>query len=141
MKLSEAILRGCESGPKAKGDLRDRDGGLCAFGAALVAETGSAKWGARCGCGHIGDDCPEGLCPVDSFTDNLGWLRIETKVTHPVTGLPDTLGYVVIDLNNNHDWSREAIAMWVETVEKAMEAEKPEPAAEVKAEVPTKCTV
>jgi hypothetical protein len=37
------------------------------------------------------------------------------------------LGCVAVHLNDNHRWTREQIADWVETIEKRLEAEGPEP--------------
>ena len=45
---------------------------------------------------------------------SLPWVGM--KVIHPVTKIEKDLMQVVIDLNDQHEWTREAIADWVETL-------------------------
>lgn len=42
---------------------------------------------------------------------------IKEKVTHPETGGRDTLERVIISLNDQHGWSRERVADWLETLD------------------------
>jgi hypothetical protein len=42
---------------------------------------------------------------------------VSEKVTHPVTGDVYRLSTVIMDLNDNHRWTREQIADWLETLD------------------------
>lgn len=120
MKLSEAIRLGAMLRPQTSGALfyRLRDGsgiGSCALGAAAEA---------------LGAEAAIGITSernADAFLDRQFRAFMRTKLTCPcadpnlcwAAGHQQELGVVIVTLNDMHKWSRERIADWVETVEKA----------------------
>ena len=111
MKLSEAIRLGAMLRPQAFGDYTDGVG-TCAIGAACEA------YGV----------------PLNADTELLPWselLEATDVATCPVCGVSgpfesDEAFYGLIPhLNDDHRWAREAIADWVETIERAQEPHVP----------------
>lgn len=112
MKLSEAIRDGAKMCPQAFGTTEDGSGGRCALGAAMLS---------------MG-------CLIHKLESHFPDLR--TTVKNPcecvqagarLVGLEDiyndnSLAVVIAHLNDQHKWSREAIAEWVEVAEKQLEA-------------------
>jgi hypothetical protein len=103
--LSQAILKGCEMSPEQDfGTYCERRGDLmatCAFGAAAIAQTGlttSAEEIAEAACQLI-----RGL-PKDHSGCPVGCRM----------GEDDCLYYVVTHLNDDHRWTREQIAAWLD---------------------------
>ena len=108
MTLSEAIRLGTMCGPQIFGDTWGKDGtGGCAMGAALYA---------------IGE--PRGACYSRVLQH---WPITGNYVTHPVSGQIMLVMSAIRLLNDEHHWTREQIADWVETVE-GVTAEQVEPA-------------
>jgi hypothetical protein len=100
VRLSEAIRLGAMIRPQAV-FLYFRDGNSCALGAALEA-TGIAY-----------DD-------VEFANDDLRmrWLWVfTTQAACPVCQVGARVRQVIPHLNNEHRWTREQIADWVESVE------------------------
>lgn len=94
MKLSEAIRLGATLRPQVRGVTRNARGS-CALGAALEA---------------IGVD--------GTYTDVLDHFPISRRyVACPVDYVEHVLVGVIRMLNDDHGWSRERIADWVETFE------------------------
>lgn len=123
MKLSEAIRLGAMLRPQAFGTLFDlKSGTSCALGAACEAigildttqrnaYTVDARAKARAA-GWMWARA-DSLCPLcDS-----AWLPT-TNHNHDVQG-------VIVHLNNDHHWTREQIADWVEVVEAAQDSAQP----------------
>ena len=100
MKLSEAIRLGAMVGPQVT-DGRTYDGdGSCALGAAMIAT------------GHRGE-CY--ALVLDYFTLS------QSLVEQPVTREQMMALSAVRELNDRHRWTREQIADWVDTIERAQE--------------------
>lgn len=96
MKLSQAIRRGCRQTHQIKAQFTDGEGGACAFGAAMIG---------------VNSDSPH------SVRFEQEWPILDNPVRHPIT-LEKTVVYdVIVSLNDKYDWTREAIADWVESVE------------------------
>lgn len=110
MKLSEAIREGCKYGPKILGS-RHEGSASCALGA---AENGQA--------GRVFNTV------ADAFKERNDVGRVwpytlEVYVTIPKGPTKDketSLMVAIADLNNNTKLSREAIAEWVETIERKL---------------------
>jgi hypothetical protein len=99
LQLSEAIRLGAMLRPQVKRSYF-REGGSCALGAALES-TGMN---------------------VSATTDReiaARWPICDQLVQCPVFLRPylDKLGYIIVELNDVHGWTREAIADWVATIE------------------------
>ena len=108
----KAIRLGAMLQPQGFGDLRDDEGGLCAWGAAYLA------------IGKLQEsiDLP---CDDSDAADYERWPVSAVKAACPECGIVDELGYVIGGcLNDEHRWTRERIADWVETVEDAQEAQQ-----------------
>ena len=97
MKLSEAIIKGCEGTHKICGHYSDYKNGYCAPGAAMhgigVAEDISAPW---------------------DFAGHFPVLRASAK--HPETGRRTEVFNAIISLNDNYNWPRLSIAEWIANV-------------------------
>lgn len=106
MKLSEAIRLGAMLKPQAFG-LCYSDGRTCAMGAA---------WDA------IGKLHVTASDPSIDFGDSY-WAV--AGVSCPVCGRASGSGMAVAHLNDDHRWTREQIADWVETIERAQEPPVP----------------
>jgi hypothetical protein len=122
MKLSEAMRRGSMMGPQIAWKLFGPDDSSCAMGAAFKGVGISSKGTVfdLIGIGyqifpilqvHPAPPVPLHPCPVD-------WCTAKT----------DTMWSIIVDLNNNHGWTREQIADWVETIERQHEPEQSAPA-------------
>lgn len=106
VKLSEAILKGCQGTEQEFGHYGDRNK-CCALGAANLASFGSVHGASIYSSKvvtsqHFEDvelDCPEcgGSCSGEGFDNVLEGVEIGT-VSH---------------LNDTHRWSREKIANWL----------------------------
>lgn len=102
MKLSEAIRLGAMMGKQLFGRFRsfeDGDDSSCALGSALKA-IGSAD------------------CSVTEITDRFSWITV-VNVACPACPAKDTCASVTVHLNDDHRWTRDAIADWVATIEPA----------------------
>lgn len=109
MKLSDAIRLGSMTGPQTFGRYETGDA-TCAVGAAYravglrpIADT--QKFRAMFPLATAFNDAP---CPV------CGLVRVDGVSTAP-------------HLNDHHMWTREQIADWVETIERAHEQQPVEP--------------
>ena len=99
MKLSEAIIKGCEGTRKLRHRLSDGKHGCCVIGAACL--------GAE--------------IPVE---DDLMALRIARcrfpvlvqDAIHPVTGERWSVNDICMDLNDDRRWPRLSIAEWIANV-------------------------
>jgi hypothetical protein len=95
LTLSEAIRIGAMLKPQAFG-WYEQGGGTCAIGAAGDAVGGltnvtKTRWPILDA--HV-------MCPVEACSGNV-----------------HNVGAIVVHLNDNHQWTREQIADWVQTVE------------------------
>lgn len=106
MRLSEAIREGIKRAPRQTFRCwSDGRGGACAFATACIG-IGTLKSRARVGeiFGHSIRDLTKGV-DIDV---------VNTFVKHPVTCATDTLLQAVTSLNDDHSWTREKIAAWLE---------------------------
>ena len=115
MTLSEAMKLGSMTGPQVfDGAFDFRTSGSCAMGSVAIA-TGHRYCGAD-GWKVIIDTFPilrqRGLCPV------------ERCKSYPSTTVQST----IVHLNDDHRWTREQIADWIETLEKKQNAVVEQPA-------------
>ena len=116
MRLSDAIRLGAMLKPQAFGDFTDGVG-TCAFGAANEALGRPAdheivdEWAALCRA--------ESCCPCCG--QRPGSLVLDDYE------LPNTAA-LIVHLNDDHVWTREAIADWVATIE--AQHDVPQPVAE-----------
>lgn len=102
MKLSEEIRLGAMLRPQAFGHLI-ADGATCAIGAA---------------CEAIGQLC----C---GFPVQWEWAHSQAPVTCLACAKPIwSVALTIVHLNNDHRWTRERIADWLETVEAAQACEQ-----------------
>jgi hypothetical protein len=116
MKLSEAIRLGSMLRPQGHRMLMS-GGATCALGAALEA-IGEDVWRLN----FNGDSA------VDAVVKRAGWIDPEHVCPacgekfdgRDETGEEDGF-YVIAHLNDVHKWTREAIADWVEQIERAQE--------------------
>lgn len=116
MKLSEAIRIGSKQTKKTVGQYiaRDSDGDdvACAVGAACYA---------------VGFKSNDTRCIISFFEDTFPILKgFAWGSCCWICGVSEerlfNLSTMIFHLNDMHDWSREAIAEWVETIEKKIEA-------------------
>jgi hypothetical protein len=96
MRLSEAIRLGAMATGHATGTSLSNDGNTCALGAALVAIGKATRLYSN------------------AF---YYWPILNEQVFHPVTGECLCMLSAVRILNDDHRWTREQIADWVQTVE------------------------
>jgi hypothetical protein len=99
MRISEAMRKGAALGPQLFNRLMDDEGGSCAYGAVIKVSTALTD--------ILGGMAPEAVCPVGPcahFTAD-GLHRAQQPVG---------LLRVVVHLNNDHRWTREKIADWIE---------------------------
>lgn len=98
-ELAEAIRRGCALRPnQVRGVLLLGPGGACALGAALAA------------LGRDKDVAPSYRTLEGEFP------QMDRRVIHPVTGHDMNLTVAITTLNDDHDWTREGIADWLDTI-------------------------
>lgn len=129
MKLSEAIRLGATVSHQIYGALKDRNGGTCAWGSALHAIGILDRVNMLC---TLQDEqlpkdwvllkgeisfCPEEVCRFHDHTNPL--FDMEGCIAH---------------LNDEHKWTREQIADWVQTIEDQLEQSSSEAKAEQKEE-------
>ena len=104
MKLSEAIIKGCEGTYQIHGETFNGRGGYCVIGA--------AKRGL-------------GLPDGETFSDALmlthpdieqAILCLRQKFIHPVNGRKTEVGTACINLNDYYKWPRLSIAEWLANV-------------------------
>jgi hypothetical protein len=119
MKLSEAIREGAKEtfpGTVAMFSLRSSSGALeaCALGAAYYGRFGNPTkpedfrgWDGRIR--------PSAEAP---FYKQLSaqWPELLTEVEYPLGLIPGQLQKAIYMLNDNHNWTREQIADWVESL-------------------------
>lgn len=118
MKLSEAIRLGSMLRPQAIGGRRP------------VQVKGWRGW--------ILGEHTTGTCVLAAAADAVGlkdWMDCVNyfpiamhPVEHPIDGFPGRVYSIAYRLNDNHRWTRERIADWVESVEMAAESEVAKPA-------------
>lgn len=118
MKLSEAMRNGARKWPEARNLYIDQvDGSCCAMGAAYREVTGRS----RVDYSGFGGSLNAARLAFKSAFPILG------KVITPPAGSTYTTELEMFDiinvLHHNDGWSREAIAEWVETVERRIELE------------------
>lgn len=111
MNLSEAIREGSKKSAQAFGTTEDEIGRTCALGAAIKCDGGhiysiGEKWGdlhlviaPPCGCLHL---------PAQ---------HVQLDGAYPDASFAVSIAH----LNDVHRWTREAIAEWVEVVEKDLQ--------------------
>lgn len=110
MKLSEAIRLGAMNKPRGFGgaSMATRSATWCALGAAL---------------GAIGRRV---TCDLDGYGAVMHvWPFVSAESSCPACAKPTSVVEIVWHLNDIHDWPREQIADWVETVERRADAESP----------------
>jgi len=111
MKISQALRLGAKTGKQLFNDAFDNGGGTCAY------------WAIRKGF-DLGNDADGKLvfdlqhyrliyCPVKGcqlpYTNGGG-----EKTPTLMPWSPNRLGDVIVHLNNDHKWTRECIAGWIE---------------------------
>lgn len=111
MKLSEAIREGCKQSCPAEGEyiICENDKVCaCALGAAVITIKDEIKvisWLS------LNRDPIE---PYNILKQYFGEDLLITLVIHPIRQYRELLGKVIADLNDNHKWTREQIADWLE---------------------------
>ena len=127
MRLSDAIRKGAKLNKQAYGYTKDRDGGTCAWGAAGEA---------------IGIEIPKGT--LGCLWGTEVWRRFKAEWPWAMSASDTTsacpaskchfqtsaVGDLIAHLNDNHRWSRESIAEWID--EYGISPEEP------KVEIPVK---
>lgn len=108
MTLSDAIRLGAMMKPQAFGSLRDESGATCAMGAAEDAL---------------------GRRPYAVFPKHPALRAVCPACAYAPTQLNGCL-YTIAHLNDAHHWTREAIADWVEAIERQHAPQAPAPATE-----------
>lgn len=106
MKLSQAIRRGARRSYQVFNDYGDGHGGTCAMGAALL------------GSGHLAikDIYGKSRSFPEMFHFQVLFAKTLFKlVVCPVCTGAGEAGNIVVHLNDNHKWSRERIAGWLES--------------------------
>jgi hypothetical protein len=109
MNISDAIREGCKTTYQYFGGGFDGNNGYCAWGAAFVGLRGNDTWMEVV---HNARQMKVDGCPICHITVNNSGMLL------------NDIAYVIFHLNDDHKMSREAIAEWVETVEKKIENEK-----------------
>lgn len=109
MNLSDAIRAGSKLRGQAFKAILGRDGGTCALGAAYEATRGRLEPGMPVGA--VGDWL------VITFPILKMALRSPCEGCHRKRAVSD----IIVHLNDDMRWTREAIAEWVETIEKRIE--------------------
>lgn len=97
MKLSEAILKGCNLSTQIKFLYNNDNGGTCALGAAILGANLNHK---------------AGFYDFVEMLNKAFPILIETT-KHPVEKTPYSVHYAIVNLNDMHGWSRERIATWL----------------------------
>lgn len=127
LRLSEAIRLGAMAVPEVHGPAyrRGSDGrvcGVCAIGAAMFAA------------GLIPESRRTWL-PVSHMDPEVSaaFPLLLADVTNPVTESPSYVRAIVIGLFERHNWTRERIADWVESIEAQQDAAQPQTEQEVTA--------
>lgn len=119
LTLSEAILAGSKVTRKANGVLF-RTGATCALGSAYVggALTGYQEFISSAAFRQENDE----VRAYAVLTDR--WPLLAEQVVNPTIPtdyLIDTLENTITDLNDNHGWSRQMIAYYVQCVERGVQ--------------------
>src|SRR5205823_14460564 len=105
MHLSEAIWKGSKLRPQGFGKYYTAAGGSCAWGAAFE--------GARCGI----------LVP---HLSHQRWPVVGITSQCPLCKESNTVANLIVHLNDDHLWTREAIGLWVGRMEEMDAAPLPE---------------
>lgn len=112
--LAEFIRLGSTQGPQLFGQLH-HDGATCAMGAALLAAGLLKDYGEFINCWNydqVEQEFPTvyvaSKCPECGYASSMTWA---------------TWG-LIVHLNNEHRWTRERIAAFVETLEETQQQEK-----------------
>lgn len=113
MKLSEGMRLGSMLKPQAVNDFVT-EVGTCAISSAMDA---CGRLDVMRNCLRVPAECYKRF-PI------LG-----TNATCPVSGRLMAVATLILCLNDVHLWTREQIADWVETIERAQESTQPEPVA------------
>jgi len=113
VKLSEAILKGCEVTYQARGMYfeieSNGDVSACALGAACI---GSESLSIEKAVSLV--ESSAGAGDLDKII--IGRLWDDIGVVNPVTGKAGLLFPVIVELNDYHMWSREMIAEWLKGI-------------------------
>ena len=123
MKLSEAIRLGAMMKPQAFGDyfrggIRKRWQRILNFLGLYSAQESSCAWGAALegGFGYL--DSEDDVV----YPDEYNWLS-ESIIRCPACHIGQSTFYLIVHLNDDHRWTRERIADWVESIENAQQSE------------------
>ena len=110
MHLSEAIREGAKLRPQNVRGGFFLQGKSCAIGAASEA-IGNVLYGADRSCPASHNEAPSVIWPI-----------LKTWMKCPCNGVrcEGSLDGIIYTLNDNHNWSREAISEFVETVERKL---------------------
>lgn len=119
MKLSEAIRLGSMLKPQAFGSYR-ADGGTCAMGAAIDAIGGLVAGKSD----EVWPIVAQGPAVCPECADVI---HRHHHPYNPYVVVCNPTGAMIIHLNDDHRWTRERIADWVQTIEDAHPAPAQEP--------------
>lgn len=98
LPLGDLLRIGCTFGPKLDGITQDGKGGSCALGAIII------------GWEHVtGKPLYENLIPEMQNTTECPVCFLNSQLQCIIPHLNDTAG--------GHNWSREAIAMWLDSID------------------------
>jgi hypothetical protein len=64
--------------------------------------------------GHHASDLPNGSLVVAELSSDVGIDLLSTMVSHPVTGLPMSLGGAIVSLDSVYHWADTAIVSWLD---------------------------
>lgn len=97
MRLSEAIIKGCEGTIQVRSSMWDGRNGCCAIGAACMST---------------------GIPPAEGVGERLTrtFPILNHFTTNPVTGVYDAVAEICVDLNDITRWPRLSIAEWIANV-------------------------
>lgn len=100
MKLSEAVRKGAIGRKQCRGMFFARGtDSCCALGAAIIGKFGDSR---------------TSLSYVNLISE---YPQLRTKeVTHPISLKVQPLNDIITNLNDDHGWSFEKIALWLEDV-------------------------
>jgi len=107
MKLSEAVRMGSQwadcHGPVFRGDA------CCAYGGIIKAYASEKK---------------KNYFLIDPSTIEKAYPLLGSRAIHPVTNQVTFVHDIIVNLFEGSRWSKSAIAEWVETIEKKLDAER-----------------
>lgn len=112
MKISEAMRRGAKMGPQVFEVYGDGDGGTCALGAVLLG--GGIAISENLYSCMLHNDFKELMVKVFPKLVETHSCPVPTcRGVNPIYGRP-YLSNTIIHLNEEHKWTRERIAGWIE---------------------------